>query len=166
MIFRESNLEDVEAMARIIQLCQDHHHLKSELDWSKESLQQAMTESSGKVLGSYLALELIGFILFKELPHSADSRDFMVKKPNKKSKNSLEVWCLATEPRHQGMGVMSALLSRLKAMSNEIWLEVHEANTVAINFYKNQRFQQVGLRPNYYKDGKKAVLFTWKEENE
>lgn len=169
MILCESNLQDLEAMTQIVHSCRELLNLESELHWSKESLRQAMTESSGQVLGAYHFEELVGFILFKELSGAkAVNRDEMLEfsavNEEKNISSCLEIWCLATLPAYQGQGVMGSLLKELKVTTKEIWLEVHELNTKAINFYKNQTFQQVGSRPNYYKDGKKALLFTWKAE--
>lgn len=164
----ESNLQDLEAMTQIVHSCREHLNLESEIRWSKESLQQAMTQSSVQVLGAYHLKELMGFVLFKELSGVPLIKDRMLEfgavNGEKIISSCLEIWCLATLPIYQGQGVMGTLLKELKATTREIWLEVHELNTKAINFYKNQVFQQVGSRSNYYKDGKKALLFTWKAE--
>ncbi len=45
----ESNLQDLEAMTQIVHSCREHLNLESEIRWSKESLQQAMTQSSVQV---------------------------------------------------------------------------------------------------------------------
>jgi ribosomal protein S18 acetylase RimI-like enzyme len=165
----ESNLQDLDAMTQIIHSCRSLLNLESEIRWNKESLQQAMIQSSGQVLGAYHLNELVGFVLFKELSGTESiNKDRLLKfsamNEEKIISSCLEIWCLATLPIYQGQGVMGTLLKELKATTREIWLEVHELNTKAINFYKNQTFQQVGSRSNYYKDGKNALLFTWKAE--
>ena len=159
MILRESGLQDLEAMAKVIITCRETMSLDSEINWNKESLQQAIVESSCRVFGAYVLSELVGFILFKELGGfiQSDEKNGVIP--------CLEVWCLATHPSHQGKGIMGALLQKLKSSTDEVWLEVHESNLKAIEFYKNQLFQQVRVRPNYYKNGKSALLFTWKAEN-
>jgi len=162
MILRESGLPDLESMAKIIDSCQAVQSLESGLDWNKESLRNAIIDTEGRVLGAYLAEMLVGFILFKELMGPADEGEFETNAIKKSQ--CIEIWCLATLPAQQGKGVMSALLRDLKLMTDEIWLEVHESNLKAINFYINQEFQQVGIRSSYYKDGKDAWLFTWKSE--
>lgn len=191
MILRESSLQDLDAMVQIIDSCREALGVDSELNWNKRSLDQAITKSSGQLIGAYQLQKLIGFILFKDI-HGAISSHQLEKKNNqgpvlgmdavsgeksisfcglsavsgeKLISSCLEIWCLATHPAFQGEGVMSALLQELKLSTEEIWLEVHEWNTTAIHFYKNQRFQQVGRRSNYYKDGRAALLFTWKAEH-
>lgn len=42
----------------------------------------------------------------------------------------------------------------------KIWLEVHEENFAAINFYRKMKFQQDGYRQKYYPDGKAAILMS------
>lgn len=46
----------------------------------------------------------------------------------------------------------------LKKAEKDIHLEVRETNTVAQNFYKKNRFKEIGKRKNYYSNGETAIL--------
>jgi len=37
---------------------------------------------------------------------------------------------------------------------------VHADNTPALAFYRQQGWQQQGVRPHYYQDGASAIVFT------
>lgn len=50
--------------------------------------------------------------------------------------------------------------TKLNAFQN-IFLEVHEENTRAQNFYRALGFKNTGKRPNYYKDGCAALCLLW-----
>lgn len=54
------------------------------------------------------------------------------------------------------------LIAHLKGAKNfyKVWLEVHEENTPALNFYKKMGFTENSKRPKYYPDGKAAILMT------
>jgi ribosomal protein S18 acetylase RimI-like enzyme len=47
---------------------------------------------------------------------------------------------------------------------NEFWLEVHQENLPAQNFYEKAQFEAVGTRPYYYRDGGAALLYTKKKK--
>lgn len=145
MNFRELRDQDLDSMVNIVQRCRDILGLKAELSWTRESLNDAM--KTGKVLGAFKNSQLIAFVLFMELGGVLAE--------------SVEVWCLATDPESQGRGIMGVLLGEVQKTVNEIWLEVHERNMRALEFYKNKGFQQVGLRKRYYDDGADALLLSW-----
>lgn len=132
------------ALFEIIDLCRKTLSLEAELNWTSKSLEEAL-KGGGQVFGSIEKGKLVGFILYSEL-----------------STEHLEILCLATHPEYLRMGIMSDLLNQLQKQAQEIWLEVHEQNKGAIEFYKSKGFQQVGLRKFYYKDGKSALLLSWK----
>lgn len=74
-----------------------------------------------------------------------------------------EITVLATHPERQRRGDMRHLLATMlekKSPSERIWLEVHALNSPALQLYSQLGFQQVGVRPKYYRDGGDAVLFT------
>lgn len=136
---------NIDEMVVIIDECRLLNNLDAELAWNRHSLLDSL--KNGKSLGVYAGDELLGFIVYTEFLGSCSL--------------GAEVWCLATKPRFQGRGIMTSLLKGLQTQFAEIWLEVHEANSLALKFYKDKGFQQVGLRKRYYKDGKDALLLSW-----
>jgi GNAT superfamily N-acetyltransferase len=54
--------------------------------------------------------------------------------------------------------ILKALLDAYSQF-DEVWLEVHEENKVAIRFYERQGFLRVFRRRNYYSDGKAALNY-------
>lgn len=144
-------------MAELVQACRQSLNLTAELAWDQSSLKQAMMGPFWEAFGATQEEgegKLSGFILGQKLSLESGGKSG--------AGFGFEIWCLATHPQHQRKGLMSFLLSELQKRFVEIWLEVHESNIQAIRFYKHKEFQQVGSRPKYYKDGKDALLFTWK----
>ena len=68
--------------------------------------------------------------------------------------------------RRQGIGreLVLALSERLKEKGVvRLMLEVRQSNAPAIALYESLGFQQVGLRPNYYRNPKENALIMRKE---
>lgn len=135
-------------MVSIIRGCQLKLNFGPELSWNEASITDAM--SSGHVIGAIIDNKLVGFILFINL--------------GTEMKGPYEIWCLATHPDYHKKGVMGSLLNEIKALTSEIWLEVHERNKQAMEFYKHKEFHEVGVRKRYYEDGGDAILFSWNRE--
>ena len=79
--------------------------------------------------------------------------------------DELHITCMAVHPIHQRKGLGKFLISDLinrsnSLITNQIYLEVKETNTPAKAFYKSMDFIIVGNRPNFYKDGSDALIFT------
>ena len=77
----------------------------------------------------------------------------------------LHITCIAVHPRHQRKGLGKLLISDLikrsnSLITNQIYLEVKATNEPAKSFYKSMGFIIVGNRPNFYKDGSDALIFT------
>lgn len=140
----DSNLME---MLAIVEACRSHHKFQAELAWNLQTLSEAL--SSCRSIGVFVKQNLIAFVLYQELGG--------VLPPD-----AVEIWCLATHPAAQGQGAMTSLLDQLKMAAPQIWLEVHEHNQVALRFYKNKGFQEVGCRKKYYEDGGNALLLNWK----
>lgn len=71
------------------------------------------------------------------------------------SANEAHVLQLAIHPEHHRCGLGQKLLQHLLNMAkvhgaDEIFLEVRESNTSAINLYKKYNFVEVGIRKGYY----------------
>lgn len=82
-----------------------------------------------------------------------------------------EITWLGVLKCHRRQGLMKRLLGEFVACfvvgaSKCVFLEVHEANKGAYNFYKCFGFKQVGQRLNYYSDGANALVMKWIESGE
>ena len=78
--------------------------------------------------------------------------------------------CVSTECRGQGLGrkMLHKLIDVAEQKdSDSIFLEVRESNEIAINLYKDEGFNEIGVRKNYYpaKDGKENALIFAKALN-
>lgn len=77
------------------------------------------------------------------------------------SASAVELLLVGTDPLRQRRGLGRVLLEVwLEAMPRPVWLEVHEANRVAIGLYRSLGFLEVGRRPRYYRDGGTAISMT------
>tara|TARA_B100000945_G_C19880308_1_gene366879 strand:+ start:21 stop:488 length:468 start_codon:yes stop_codon:yes gene_type:complete len=79
--------------------------------------------------------------------------------------DELHITCIAVHPIHQRKGLgkflMSDLIKRTNSLiTNQIYLEVKDTNEPAKAFYKTMGFKSEGNRPNFYKDGSNALIFT------
>ncbi len=71
------------------------------------------------------------------------------------AKDSADILNIGIDPNFQRQGRGAALLKHLikeliKRDIDEILLEVREGNKSAIQFYKNQGFEEISVRENYY----------------
>ncbi len=79
--------------------------------------------------------------------------------------DELHITAMAVHPIHQRKGIGSILICDLINRSNsllthQIYLEVKNTNETAKAFYKSMGFNIAGNRPNFYKDGSDAIIFT------
>lgn len=58
-----------------------------------------------------------------------------------------------------GKKILKALINA-HSYADEIWLEVHEGNQRAIDFYERQGFIAMSSRSGYYPDGKRAINYS------
>ena len=84
--------------------------------------------------------------------------------------DELHITSIAVDPIHQRKGLGKFLLSDLIKRSsllqtNRIYLEVKDTNEPAKAFYKSMGFKIQGNRPNFYKDGSDAILFSKQIKN-
>jgi ribosomal protein S18 acetylase RimI-like enzyme len=95
-------------------------------------------------LGAFIGNDLAGFVLFKTAVDHVD------------------ITFLATAPAFQKQGIMTKILKELrkKIPALPFWLEVHENNLTARNFYEKLEFKEVGRRSKYYADNGTAVLYS------
>lgn len=77
---------------------------------------------------------------------------------------ALEVSFLGTHPKFRCRGHMEILLKQLKTQlseGQELWIDVHEKNQVALDYYHSRGFKRVGERKAYYADGGNALLYSY-----
>lgn len=110
--------------------------------WSLDKFLDELVHSSGVSLRE--SGQIAAFILFRSLP-DAD-----------------EVILLGVDPTHHRKGLMKRLFSEwVGGRKKNVWLEVHEKNTAALNLYKNLGFREDGRRERYYPDGGAAVTMSY-----
>lgn len=72
--------------------------------------------------------------------------------------------CVKNVYQHKGFGniLLNKLINKLKTLKIEnIFLEVREDNTNAINFYIKNHFNKISERKKYYKDGTNALILKY-----
>lgn len=82
-----------------------------------------------------------------------------------KSVDDIHITNIVTKSFFRRQGIGSQLLEFLidtakKLHFNSITLEVNENNSEAINLYRNHKFQELGLRKNYYHNAETAIIMT------
>ncbi|MDY4010052.1 MAG: ribosomal protein S18-alanine N-acetyltransferase [Fusobacterium gastrosuis] len=72
-----------------------------------------------------------------------------------------EILKIAVDNNYRRMGHAKSLLEEIvikEGVKKDIFLEVRESNIAAINFYKKNRFNQISIRKNYYKDNNENAI--------
>ncbi len=73
-----------------------------------------------------------------------------------------EIMAMGSNPSHLRMGNGSQLMNKIKNIAAQqslaIWLEVHENNHQAVQFYLKNQFTVVTCRKSYYLDGGSALV--------
>lgn len=140
MIIRTLTAKDILPIVAIVEACQESLSL-SQFNWNQSKIERAMESSLG--FGLFDKDLLVGFAIGRELG------------------GAFEIDVLATHPNFRKLGYMTQLINDLKVRYSILWLEVHERNTPALNFYKKQGFRITGRRPRYYTDGGAAINLTF-----
>ncbi len=114
--------------------------------WNDSLLRDALRDGAGLALvtGEGDAEVFQAFIIYRRL------------------EDILDLTVLATARSFRRTGAMTVLFHHFlnHLQSARIWLEVHEANTAAVAFYEQLGFSFQGRRPNYYRDGGTALLYS------
>lgn len=139
--------KDHEALLKALELIrQDKQFNPFQFSWNSENF---LTE-----------LKLAEILIYKNQNNEVVS--FLTYRKNQ---FECEIMVLATVPEHRQQGLQSQLLVELLTESRlnklEIWLEVHEQNSSAIELYKKNKFTVEGRRVKYYRDGADALLMKW-----
>ena len=79
--------------------------------------------------------------------------------------------CVAARARRRGFGqfLLDGMLLEAKLkQAGRLFLEVRPSNVAALNLYRNNRFRQIGRRPDYYPDyeGREDALVMVKQLTE
>lgn len=72
-----------------------------------------------------------------------------------------EILKIAVDNNYRRMGHAKSLLEEIvikEKVKKDVFLEVRESNIAAINFYKKNRFNQISIRKNYYKDNNENAI--------
>jgi [ribosomal protein S18]-alanine N-acetyltransferase len=141
-VIRRLTVEDQAEVLRLNELIQKSDKPPG-FTWGEFEIADELRK--GKAVGFVESGKLIGFVLYRYLePH-------------------LEILLLGTDPSFGRRAVMTQLVEWLKTSEvglQEIWLEVHEMNLKACNFYEKIGFASKGLRPKYYRDGGAARVMS------
>ena len=119
-------------------------HIFKKEQWSRKMLQEELVSSPDRI--SWVATynkEILGYLMIRYL------------------KNEINITNMAVTHLFQGKGIGRLLINHMIKdfpMHSSIFLEVKKGNFPAINLYSSVGFKQVGLRRNYYQDGKDAIL--------
>ena len=131
-MLRDLEAEDASRLARL-------HAEAFQRGWGEDEFEQLIASSSSLGEGASFSERgsLQGFILSRIAASEA------------------EILSIVVDPSSRRKGVAHALLShhldRLRERAvRELFLEVDEANTVALAFYENFGLRPVGRRPSYY----------------
>lgn len=115
--------------------------------WNYEIFKEELANTNSEYLVLKNNSQIVGYAGIKVILDIADIMDIVIRSD------------------FRGNGLSKLLLESLINLAKEkqcsqINLEVDENNTVAINLYESFKFQQVGLRKQYYKNGNNAILMT------
>ena len=138
LIIRKGCYKDLQSILLI-----ETHVFKKER-WSRNMLEEELTSPYDRI--SWVATynkDILGYLMIRYL------------------KNEINIINIAVTHLFQGKGIGRLLINHMikkLPMQSSIFLEVKKGNFPAINLYSSIGFKQVGLRRNYYQDGKDAIL--------
>lgn len=105
--------------------------------WDEKSLQSTMAQPHGNIWAVEENNQVIAYLIFYTMG------------------DEIEIARIAVLPEHRGKGYGKKLLDELfkyarENNTNQILLEVRGNNEAAISLYKNQGFENIGIRKGYY----------------
>jgi ribosomal-protein-alanine N-acetyltransferase len=142
--FRPLTRMDSEAVLALVQEIETAQGLGADFYWPQEALEGELWTAEG--WGAFHQGKLRAFALYRFNPQA------------------FEISVVATALYERKQGWMEKLLTKaVDALSQEreVWLEVHENNLAAQKLYEKLGFSRVGERPSYYRDLKKAYLYSF-----
>lgn len=144
-MIRALQVADLASVHEVVKAIQNQVPPPAGFFWSLDEISSELQVGQG--IGLFEEEQLVSFILYRILGEI------------------LEIELLASHPQRMGRGGMRSLLAELELRHEncvELWLEVHDANLRARNFYEKFGFIETGLRPRYYRDGGGARIFAKK----
>tara|TARA_B100001175_G_scaffold172758_1_gene146602 strand:- start:378 stop:821 length:444 start_codon:yes stop_codon:yes gene_type:complete len=138
LIIRKGCYKDLQSIILI-----EKHVFKKE-QWSRNMLEEELISSNDRL--SWVAVydkDILGYLMIRYL------------------KNEFNIINMAVTHLFQGKGIGRLLINHMikgLPLHSSIFLEVKQGNLPATNLYSSIGFKQVGLRTNYYQDGKDAIL--------
>lgn len=138
MIIREMKASDVAAIAELEKLCFSD-------PWSADSIASELVNP----LSYWLVAEING-----QVAGYAGSQSVL---------DAADVMNIAVSPNYRRQGVAKALVNELTHHLSQkgviaLLLEVRVSNAPAITLYEKMGFEQVGRRPNYYRNPREDAL--------
>lgn len=109
--------------------------------WTPESITKEL-ESRTSSLGIFNVNTLEALVLYKEMGPTLEILFIVSRKGAPQS----------------GFLMLDALIAA-HSHAREVWLEVHEDNQTAIDFYERHGFARVSARAGYYPNGKQAINY-------
>ncbi len=135
---RKANLDDVEAILRLENVCFENNV------YSKETIINEIKKSFSTFLVGLINEEIVCFGIFA--------------KPNEEG----EIIQICVIDKFRGMGFAKKLFDEFVKIENpkKIFLEVNKNNVSAISLYKKLGFTQIATRKNYYENGDDCLVFS------
>ena len=109
------------------------------ITWSKRQFVESYDNVYTLVSGNN---EIVGFTVILETPPDAEIHNLFI----------------CNELRGRGLGkfLLKQAIQMMGAAVENLYLEVSEANNIAIALYKSLGFEEIGARKNYYRKGSTA----------
>ena len=106
-------------------------------------------------------IENYGFIIIKD---NGKTAGYLISYD---TTDSIDLFEIAVDSSYQGQGMGRVLLEALfeKNRSRDIFLEVSEDNEKALLLYRKNKFEEISVRKNYYKNNKSAIIMVRKHDN-
>lgn len=138
MIIRQMKASDVAAIAELEKLCFSD-------PWSADSIASELVNPLSYWLVAEVDGQVAGYVGSQSVLDAADMMN------------------IAVSPEYRRRGVAKALVNELIAYLSKndviaLLLEVRVSNEPAITLYEKMGFQQVGRRPNYYRNPREDAL--------
>lgn len=138
MIIRKMKASDVAAIAELEKRCFSD-------PWSADSIASELVNPLSYWLVAEIDGQVAGYVGSQSVLDAADMMN------------------IAVSPEYRRRGVAKALVNELTAYLSKnnmiaLLLEVRVSNEPAITLYEKMGFQQVGRRPNYYRNPREDAL--------
>lgn len=137
----------MESVSNILKSHESKDFERFGLKMSAEQVEHSLTKDMA--FGYFDGERLLAFILGRKVDQDIFEIDMTMTNKSDLKKGYMEK-------------LFHELINHLKGAENfyKVWLEVHEENAPALNFYKKMGFGENSKRPKYYPDGKAAILMT------